>query len=670
MDDDHAPRVAQVARFMSGDQTGTKAPVITITIAVAALVMVGVHIAQGLEFFLPTGQLKNLHLGFSIIIVLLAAAEALPAGKGSARLFWVFLAVLTVIPVGYIHWEYEALTRTRTFLPNQIDIMVGLLLLGLSFIAVGKQWGWTVPVLAVFGLLYGLYGEVLPGYLLSHSGISFERLIAYSSIPYFQGLLGNLTGLSADTIFMFMILSGVLKATGGIDFIIRLSYAIGGRSRAGPAQVAVVSSGFMGMISGSTVANVASTGALTIPMMRRFGFRPEFAGAVEAVASTGGQVTPPVMGLAAFLIVGVTGIPYLEIIAAAALPALIYYVYLMVAVHIQAAKFKLHAGTQETPPTVSGDGSLDGLSLREVLMARGHLLIGIAALVYFLLTGLPAGTSALYSVLVFLAIDVLRRLWTNRRAPIAAVTDCVRVIVQGFVDGARSGATVAVIIAVIGILIEILTVTGFAQKLSNLMLDLAGGDLALLLLIAAVTCLAFGLGLPTSAAYFLVALLGAPALVTLGVPILAAHLFVFYFANVSAITPPIAIASMVAANIAQAKFWSTALLSVRLGLPGFLLPFLFVAHPEILGLGDTSFVVQVIYAVIAGIAVVSLNVAMEGFMITRLAVWERIVLLPSAFGLLYPGWLPTLAGFLLLTLVAGRQVYKGYVCRPREGTAG
>ena len=204
--------------------------------------------------------------------------------------------------------------------------------------------------------------------------------------------------------------------------------------------------------------------------------------------------------------------------------------------------------------------------------------------------------------------------------------------------------------------IEVLTITGFAQKLSNTMLDLAGGDLALLLVIAAATCLAFGLGLPTSAAYFLVALLGAPAIVALGVPVLAAHLFVFYLANVSAITPPIAIASMVAANISGARFFHTAVLSVRLGLPGFLLPFLFVARPEMLGLGGAAFPEQLVYAVVAGTAVVSLNVAMEGFFLSKMKLWERGLLLPAAFGLLYPGWAPTLMGFALVAAVLARQV--------------
>lgn len=659
------PRSTRTAVFLTGG--ATQAPVVTIVIAVIAVVMAIIHIVQGLQFFLPSGQFKNLHLGLSILILLLGATEALPPERRAVRLFWMLLAIISLAPMAYIHWEYDALVQTRTFLPNQPDMVMGVLLLGLALIAAGQQWGWTIPVLGLLGLLYGYYGDLLPGYLLSHAGISFQRLIAYSSIPYFQGLLGNLTGLSADTIFMFMLLSGVLKATGGIDFIIRLSYAIGGRTRAGPAQVAVVASGLMGMISGSTVANVASTGALTIPMMRRFGFRPAFAGAVEAVASTGGQLTPPVMGLAAFLIVGVTGIPYLEIIAAAALPALVYYVYLMVAVHIRAAKFELNAKTQDVPVTGPDGESLDALSLREVIMARGHLLVGVAGLIYFLLQGLPAGTAALYSVLMLLAIDVLRRLWTNRHAPAVAVGECTKVIVRGLVDGARSGATVAVVIAVIGILVEVLTITGFAQKLSNTMLDLAGGELVPLLLIAAGTCLAFGLGLPTSAAYFLVALLGAPALVTLGIPILAAHLFVFYFANVSAITPPIAIASMVAANIAGAKFLPTALLSVRLGLPGFLLPFLFIAHPEILGLGDTPFLVQILFTVIAGIAVISLNVAMEGFLLSRLNIWERVLLLPAAFGLLYPGWAPTLVGFVLLAAVVGRQLSRSYLLARRRG---
>ena len=623
---------------------------------IAAVAMALLHMAQVQFYFLPSGQFKNLHLGFAILVVLLTLIERTAPERVWSRRWLSLLALLAIVPTVYIHLEYQALVEIRSFKPNTADTFVAMGLVLLSLYTAGRQWGWTIPVLAFASMIYALYGMHLPGELFAHAGIKFGRMIGYTSIPYFQGLLGGLTELSAGTIFMFMLFAGVLQVTGGIDFIIKMAYAIGGRTRAGPAQVAVVSSGFMGMISGSTVANVATTGTLTIPMMKRYGFKPEFAGAVEAVASTGGQVTPPVMGLAAFLIVAITGIPYVEIIAAAAAPAFIYYAYLMFAVHIRALKVGLDARDAKYAGfELTGSGELERMTLTRACLEYGHLLFAIIVLVVFLVRTMPPGTAALYSLLTLLVLDVLKRLVKQRATPLAALADVGRMLVQGLEAGARTGAQVAIVVAVMAILIEFMSVTGFAQKLSVLMLDLAGGNLMLLMFMAAATCLAFGLGLPTTAAYILVALLGAPALVELGVPLLAAHMFVFYFANVSAITPPVAVASLIASNIANANFVGTAMLSVRLGLPGFLLPFLFMVHPEILGL-DTTFAMHMLVTALALVAVMALNVVAEGYFLTRLVWWERLMLAPAAFGLLWPGFAPTAVGVALLAVVVVRQV--------------
>lgn len=639
----------------------SKVPIATVLVMIAAIAMAVIHMTQVYVFFLPSGQFKNLHVGFALLIAFLAAWERTPASKRAMRAVYVVLALLALVPLFYIHAVYPELIGPRRFVPNRADMAVAVLLLVLALLATVRDWGWTIPALAAVALIYGYFGYLLPGELLFHGGISLRRLVGYTSIPYFQGLLGGLTELSAGTIFLFMVFAGVLKVTGGIDFIIKIGYAIGGRGRAGPAQVAVVSSGFMGMLSGSTVANVASTGALTIPMMKRFGFRPEFAGAVESVASTGGQFMPPVMGLAAFLIVGMTGIPYFEVMAAAVFPALIFYLYLMFGVHLRAARVGLDAREQEETDVRARD------ALREAMGKYWHLLLGIAVLIYFLVIRMPPGIAALFSALALLALDSVNRLVRGRADLPRALKGVGRMIVQGLEEGGRTGAQVAIVIAVISILIEILAVTGFAQKLSNTMLELSGGNLSLLMVIAAGTCLAFGLGLPTSAAYILVALLGAPALADLGVPLLAAHFFVFYFANMSGITPPVAVTALVGANIAQARFLPTALLSVRLGLPGFLLPFLFVARPEILGI-DAGLAQQVMVTLLALVAVMALNIILEGYFLAPMALWERLLLLPAAFGLLHHRWETTAVGLVLLLIVVA---YQGLAARRRKtGRAG
>jgi TRAP-type uncharacterized transport system fused permease subunit len=591
----------------------TRAPLATLLLGALALVMVAIHVFQIFTYTLPSGQFRNLHLTFAIAIGFLALAENRGSGRRlSAILIWLAVA-LTIAAAAYIHFEYRALTEVRSFLPNNADIVVGLALLALALILSGFQWGWTIPALALIGLAYGLWGNLLPGEIFFHGGIAPQRLLAYTSIPYFQGLLGGLTSLSAGTIFMFMMFGGALKATGAIDFIVKIGFAVGRHSKAGPALVAVTSSGLMGTVSGSTVANVASTG---------------------------GQLMPPVMGLAAFLIVGMTGIAYSAVMVAAIAPALIYYAYLMLAVHLRAANLGLD-------PQDMNEGG-DDVPLATAAKRQWHLVVSIGLLVWLLVTGTPAGFAALVAVLTLLGLDALVTI-VSGRARAAAWLEAASRVVNGLVEGARSGAAVATVIAVIGILIEVLTVTGFAQKLSFFMLDLSDGSLFTLSIVVALSCLVFGLGLPTSAAYFIVALFGAPALVELGVPLLAAHMFVFYFANLSAITPPVAVAALVGANIAKARFWPTALNAVRLGLPGFLLPFLFLFQPQILGLTGTL-LDQLIAIVQALIATAALNFALEGRLFGKLGWLERILLFVAAFGLIY--WVTWIELVSLAAIVA------------------
>lgn len=621
----------------------TKSFAATGLLLAAAVTMVGVHVFQLLTYTLPAGQFRNLHLAFAIFIGFLTLIESTQKTQRLRRgLFW-GMATLSVILAAYIHVEYTALTEVRSFRPDTMDIVIAALLLVTALMLSGFQWGYTIPMLAIIGLAYGYWGQLMPGDLFFHAGIKPQRLIGYTSIPYFQGLLGGLTGLSASTIFMFMMFGGALKATGAIEFIVQIGFALGRRSKAGPALVAVISSGLMGTVSGSTVANVASTGALTIPLMKRYGFKPEFAGAVEAVASTGGQLMPPVMGLAAFLIVGITGISYNSVMLAAIAPALIYYSYLMLAVQLRAANMGLDATTS---PELEA-----ALDLKTAALRQWHLVISIGVLVWLLVNGMPAGSAALIAFFMVLGLDALMTVVRGGARKAAFLKAGSRVI-NGMVEGARAGAIVATVIAVIGILIEVLTVTGFAQKLSFAMLDLSDGSLFTLSIVVAVSCLVFGLGLPTSAAYFIVALFGAPALVEMGVPLLGAHLFVFYFANLSAVTPPVAIAALVAANIAKASFWGTSVQALRLALPGFLLPFLFLFEPEILGLGK-GFGAQLMAIAQALLATAALNFVIEGRIKIPITVVQRVLLGAAALGLLYWNpWIEFISFAVIAVIVA------------------
>jgi TRAP transporter 4TM/12TM fusion protein len=618
----------------------------TLTILIA-IGMAGLHLAQTAYFVLPSDQMKNLHLGLSLILVFLVGYERTGAAGGIAKHVFLVLAAASVVPVVYIHVEYTALVTERIFGGNAADLWMASALVLFGLIAAYLNWGLLLTAIAVLSLLYGYFGYLLPGDLLFHSGIGFARLMSYAAIPSFQGMLGSLTDLSASLIFIFMIFVGLLKSTGGMDLVMIAGRALSGRSRSGPARLAVISSGLLGMISGSTVANVASTGAITIKLMKRFGFSGEQAGAIEAVASTGGQFTPPIMGLTAFLIVGMTGIPYPEIMLAAIFPALIYYIYLLVAVQLYAVSKRI--GETKEAAGVEQDMALD-MPLGEALRRYGHLIIGVAALVALLATKLPPAHSALIAIGIMIVTETLKQLWLHRTAPLQGLKHALVVVMRGLDGGARDGAQLAIVIAVIGILVDILVVTGFAQKLSFIMLTAAGDHLLPLLIMTAIACIVFGLGMPTPAAYILVALLGVPALIKFDVPVLAAHMFVFYFANMSAITPPVAVAALVAAKMADANYMRTCLVALRLGIPGFILPFIFIYSPAILMLegGVLRYCLEFATALIA---VLALNIALVGAIDRPIAFWRRGVLLCGVIGLVYPS--DTMSAVGVLLVIAG-----------------
>lgn len=652
--DPNASLLERAARIFRPPEQAS--PTVTVLLGVTAAATAIFHMVQLNMRVVSGGQFTSLHLNLAILICLLGLLEAVPRERRWDRRVLAGLSILALVPLLYIHFEYPSLINDRTFLPNTPDMIVALIMMGLALYVSVREWGWIIPGIAILGILYGYFGNIFPGYLFYHHGFSFERLIGYTSIPYFRGLLGSLTSVSANTIFIFMIFAGLLKGTGGLDLLMKIAFTLAGNSRAGPAQASVIGSGFMGMLSGSTMANVASTGAFTIPLMKRFGFKPHFAGAVESVASAGGQITPPKMGLAAFLIVGITGIPYVEVMAAAVFPAFIYFAYLLAAVHIQAVRGRINASGTAGAEMVR-DLPLADISLRRAFVLYAHPVLGLALLIWLLIAGLPASTAALYAVLTVIGFELVKQLFIERRDLLTGFKTFSSNVLFGLASGARSGAQVAVVVAVISIMVEMLVATGFAQKLSHMMLDLAGGQLVPLLLIAGLSCLIFGVGMPTSAAYILVALLGAPALVELGIPVLAAHLFVFYLANMSAVTPPVAVGCLIAANIAQAPFFRTAFTAVRLAIPGFVLPFVFVVRPEILGLG-TDLLTQLFTVILVLVGLVALNMAVEAYMLTKLTLPERVLLLPIALGLVAPfNWttMIALAGFLL---VLGVQVYR------------
>lgn len=630
------------------DDSGTLNPSIAIVIGVLAVSMVVFHILQVLQLVVPSGQLKNIHLNVSILICCLIIAAKAPADAKAKQRFWIATGLLSLIPLVYIHLEYEQLVGARALFSSSSDLLIGCLLLVLTLLVTAAQWGVVIPLVGIVSILYALFGYVLPGEVLYHGGVSVARIIGYTSIPQFRGLFGGLLEVSANMIFIFMVFAGMLKVLGGMDLVMRLSFGLASRSRSGPAQAAVVGSAFMGMISGSIMANVASTGAFTIPLMKRLGFEPKAAGAIEAVASTGGQITPPTLGLAAFLIVGITGIPYADIVVATVVPAIIFYLYLIVAVHIYAVRIGIKKRSAQNTDLESIP--LSDLPLRTVLLRYSHLLLGLVVLTWLLMIQLPPGIAATYAIFSLIGFEAIKQIVVHRGNVLAGLSRTLELTVQGFIDGAKGGAQMAIVIAVLGVMVEIFVATGFAQKLSHLMLGFAQGDFWLLLLSAGAACLAFGVGMPTPAAYILVALLGAPALIEYGVPVLAAHLYLFFLANMSAITPPVATGALVAAQLAGANFFGTCFVALRLAIPGFLLPVVFVFRPEILGI-DTTWFHQIAIGVGVLTALVAINVAIEGCLFRRINIVNRLIVLASVGGLILSETWSVLASSIALAAV-------------------
>jgi TRAP transporter 4TM/12TM fusion protein len=615
------------------------------------------HLVQVYFFVTSAWEFQSFHLGFALTVIFLSMAST-AAGR-NRRVGLLVLAVLSTGMMVYVLWQYDRLIATRMFSPSAADIAVSVALVLLTLLATTLQWGFTLPALATVAILYAYFGNYIPGDLFFHSGIELERLTSYLAIPSFQGVLGSLTGLSATTVFIFMLYVGALSATGGVSLILSLGTALAGKSRSSPALMSIFSSAFMGMLSGSTVANVASTGTMTIPLMKRSGFKAEEAGAIEAVASLGGQFTPPIMGLTAFLIVGITGIPYTTIVVAAILPAIVFYGYLASVVHFRAR-------CQELAPRASGLvpelGRPDVLPLGRALREHGHLLVSLALLVYLLAIQEPPSLAAAYAIVAIMAAELVNGFSRERGARGWGLLAAARKSLRGLEEGALLGAQLAVILATIGILTDVVVVTGFAQKLSFLILNMAGGSLFVILALSALACLVFGLGLPTPAAYVLVALFGVPALLDAGTPLLHAHMFVFYFANMSAITPPVALAPLVASKIAGGSYFKTCLVALRLGLPGFLLPFLFAYFPNILIHGSVG-LGQVSLALCALAAVVTLNAVATGNFLWPLAPWERGLFFLAFLGFLTMDWKLASAGAIVVAAVASYRSTKAAALR-------
>ena len=599
---------------------------------VIAVVMSVYHLLAANFTIFASEQHINLHIAFALVIIFLQAIKLTDTKSKVRSVFMIVFLLASIVTAAYIHFNS---TRFQMAIGRQPfdKVFSGAVFLVVILIATKRTWGWVIPIIALVALAYGYFGPYMPG-VFFHSGLSLPRLITYVTTN-FTGVYGMLASVSANTIVLFTIFGGLMEAFGAISSIMNVAMAASTKIRSGGAQVAVLSSGLIGSITGSVAANITLTGAVSIPLMKKRGYPPEFAAACEATASTGGAILPPVMNAAAFIIASWTGIPYIYIVAVGVAPALLYYLGIAISVYIKALKL--------------GDEKVKGEMLPQFHKAFGKLMmfiVPVIVLVVLMIMSYSPQKALFIAILTLIGMGLALQLIDRESGgPVNALREFVKKVFAGFASGGKTVAGIAVCMATMGCVVEILTATGLPSKISQFALSLAGDNLFVLALLVAGVCLIFGMGMPSGSAYILAALLGAPALTTFGVPLIVAHFFVFYYAELSAITPPVAIGCLVASGLAKAKFMKTCLISMRLAIGGFVLPFLFLYRPAILLQGPWY---ETVWAVLmVAIFMFAFIIAAEGFFLQKMKWQERALAAVSAVCFLIPVYVLDFAGIAL-----------------------
>ena len=536
-------------------------------------------------------------------------------GKGIKNRPGVSDIILWLSIAGILIWLFvfadDILRRAGILLDSDVKISVVLIVLVLELCR--RTMGIAVPILVGVFLAYTLWLSVyMPG-LLFRPPMGIERVATYLSLST-DGIFGIPLGVSANFIFLFILYGTILRKTGGGKFFTDIAFALTGRARGGPAKAAVVASAGMGMISGSSVANTTTTGAITIPLIKGAGFPAHFAGAVEASASTMGQFMPPVMGAAAFIMAEFLGVPYLTIVVAAAIPGLLAFFAVYMQVHFRAMAMGIQIKDEAR------------VKIKDAMKAGWHHLIGIAVLVGVLVAGYSPERAAISGILTQVGVCMLRYLIGGilERYKLMSVRDSIRGIVDICQESAIGAIEVAAVCAAVGLIIGPITLTGLGLNFSGIVAEVAHYSLLIGLPIAMISSLILGMGVPTTAKYIIVAALVAPALIRMGIYPMAAHLFIFYWAVMADITPPVALAAYAGAGIAKANPWKTGLTAFQLGLAGYIIPFIFVFNTGLILRGSFLDIALTILMTLA--AVISLAAAIQNWLLVRATLFERLLL--------------------------------------------
>lgn len=508
--------------------------------------------------------------------------------------------------------------------------------------ATRRVMGLSLIIVALVLFAYGLFGNLIPG-TFGHAGFDFISLVQI--IMYtIDGIFGQILGISTSLIFIYLMFGGFLLAFGGGDFFTKLAFAMVGTTRGGAAKVAVLASAFFGSISGSAISNIVTTGTITIPMMKRMGFKPEFAGGVEAVASTGGQILPPVMGATAFIMADMMGVSYTDVVIAATVPAILYFVAILFMVDFRAAKDGMKGMDRSELP-----------KLKETFKEGWHFFIPFIVLIYLLLVlRWEAQTAAIYAIAVMVIMQFVRH------PKVKTVKD----VVNGMVEGAKSSIIVTIPCATIGIIVGVVLKSGLGLGFASFIRNFAGNDIFFMLVLMMIGSIIIGMGVPTVAAYVMLAVMMVPSLIELGVPPMAAHMFAMYFGCLSILTPPVALAAYAAAGLANSKPFMTGVHSFLLSLSGFIIPYIFVYQPALMFMGTPY---EIAVSVISSLAaVVCLSGFIQNYFFGHLHIAMRIFIGIASPMLIFPA--TTYAGFGMFIVAVLVQWFMGKRNRSQQPT--
>ncbi|HIU17792.1 MAG TPA: TRAP transporter permease [Candidatus Avidesulfovibrio excrementigallinarum] len=603
-------------------------------VGILAFAMACFHFYTAGTGLLPAQTQGAVHLAFALALTfLLYPARQHSPRKNAIPWYDYILAGLSALTCLYLVYNFIELTY-RAGLPTDTDLIMGILLILVLLEATRRISNPVLSCLAIAALLYCFFGRAMPD-MFAHRGFSITRIVNHMYLGT-EGIFGTPLEVSATFVFMFILFGAVLEKTGIGKFIIDLSLAIAGWSVGGPAKVAVVSSGLMGTVSGSSVANVCTTGMFTIPLMKSVGYPPHFAGAVEATASTGGQIMPPVMGAGAFIMAQFLGMPYTTVALAAVIPAVLYYGAVLIQVHFEAQRLGLKGLPREQLP-----------NLWYLLKTKGFLLLPLVGIIYLLLAGFTPLKAAFYGILICIPLS-----WLNRETRLTP-----QKLFEAFESGARASLSVACACACVGMVVGTSTLTGLALRIASGIVELSSGMLLPTLVLTMCASILLGTGLPTTANFIVTSTMAAPALLQLGVPPIAAYMFVFYFGIAADLTPPVALAAYAGAGIAGSDPMKTGGTAFKLALAGLLIPYIYVFNPMLLFV-DASFWPMVQAIISAFIGVFLLSMFTIGHFKAHLSWPLRCLALCGALGLLHPGTLTDVIGLGILAVIYVIQLAK------------